>query len=158
MPHSKWGCRTNTTLALSCLAMHPSRSKSKETQETLDHLLARETRDKHNLGFNVARIVGKEKHRGWLTYHAKFDPGLILDLCWRIGANRNDERVDDLVNWIQEAQGHYGLWEYTPHPEVSRWVTFDILRSLSRLDDSTEWYSRRPRSRYESYPSKPKRF
>jgi hypothetical protein len=158
MAHSKWGCRTNTTLALTCLAMHPKRSKSNEARIALDHLLARETRDRQNLGFNVARIVGAEMHRGWLTYHAKFDPGLILDLCWRIGANRKDERVNELVTWIQEAQGPYGIWEYSPHPEVSRWVTFDILRSLSRLDESTEWFSMRPRTRYQSYPSKPKRF
>ena len=158
MPQSKWGCRTNTTFALTCLAMHPTRRKSDEARKALDHLLARETRDRQNLGFNVARIVGIEKHRGWLTYHAKFDSGLILDLCWRIGANRQDERVDALVTWIQEVQGSYGLWEYSPHPEVSRWVTFDILRSLSRLDESTEWFSMRPRTRYESYPKKPKRF
>jgi hypothetical protein len=158
MPHSKWGCRTNTTLALTCLAMHPTRSKSKEARKALDHLLARETRDRQNLGFNVARIIGVEKHRGWLTYHAKFDPSLILELCWRIGANRSDKRVDELVNWIREVQGPYGLWEYIPHPEVSRWITFDILRSLSSLDDSTEWFSMRPRTRYESYSRKSKRF
>jgi hypothetical protein len=158
MPHSKWGCRTNTTLTLTCLAMHPTRRKSDEARKALDHLLARETRERQNLGFNIARIVGAEKHRGRLTYHAKFDPGLILDLCWRIGANRQDERVEDLVSWIQESQGQYGLWEYTPHPEVSRWVTYDILRSLSKIDRSTEWFSMRPRTRYESYPKKPKRF
>ena len=158
MPHSKWGCRTNTTLALTCLANHPTRCKSKETQMTLDHLLARETRDRQNLGFNVARIVGVEKHRGRLTYHAKFDPALILDLCWRIGASQKDERVKELIEWIQEIQGQYGLWEYEPHPEVSRWVTFDILRSLSRIDEKTEWFSMRPRTRYESYPNRKKRF
>ena len=158
MPHSKWGCRTNTTLALTCLAKHPTRCKAKETRMAFDHLLARETRERQNLGFNVARIVGVEQHRGWLTYHAKFDPALILDLCWRVGASRKDERVNELIAWIQESQGQYGLWEYEPHPEASRWITFDILRSLSRIDESTEWFSMRPRTRYESYPSRKRRF
>lgn len=158
VPHSRWGCRTNTTLALTCLALHPTRRTGTAARRALDLLLARETRDRQNLGFNVARVVGAEPQRGAMTYHARFDPALILDLCWRVGAARTDERVDDLVRWVVEQQGPYGLWEYGPKPEVSRWVSFDILRSLSRLDSSTDWLSSEPRTPYVSYPKKPRRF
>ncbi len=158
MPHSRWGCRTNTTLALTCLAFHPTRRTSEPARRALDMLLARETRDKQNIGFNVARTIGYEQHRGHITFHARFDPGLVLDLCWRIGANRNDERVDGLVGWMLEQLGPYGLWEYERKPEASRWVTFDILRSLSKLDEDTEWIATEPRTVYKSYSSRPKRF
>jgi hypothetical protein len=158
MPHTKWGCRTNTTLALTCLALHPSRRKSEEAKRALDLLLSRETRDRRNLGFNVARIVGFEKHRGNLTYHANFDPGLVLDLCWRVGADKADSRVRDLIDWALNQQNRYGLWQYEQRPEASRWVTYDILSSLSRIDESTDWYTSELRTSYQSYSRKPKRF
>lgn len=158
LAHSQWGCRTNTTHALLCLAYHQTRRKSVETHEALDHLLGRETRERNNLGFNIARYIGIEPHRGALTYHAKFDPALILNICAKVGANRTDSRVNDLIQWILEQQGEFGLWEYTPHPEVTRWITFDILRSLANIDDSIEWISTKQRKHFAAYPSKTKRF
>ncbi|MHA1933881.1 MAG: hypothetical protein ACW97A_01250 [Candidatus Thorarchaeota archaeon] len=158
MPHSNWGCRTNTTFALSCLAQHPSRRKGQEARRALDLLLARETRDRLNLGFNVARTVGYEQHRGHFTFHAKFDPGLILDLSWRIGASIEDERVADLVDWVINQQGQFGMWEYEPQPKASRWITYDILRSLSSLDSSTDWFTSEIRTQYRSYKKRSKRF
>ncbi|MFW9920367.1 MAG: hypothetical protein ACFFED_12260 [Candidatus Thorarchaeota archaeon] len=158
MPHTQWGCRTNTTLALTCLAYHPQRRTSAEAKRALDLLLARETRDRRTLGFNTARIIGFEQHRGNLTYHANFDPALVLDLCGRIGANRSDARVDELVSWIQQQQNKYGLWEYETRPEASRWISYDLLYSLSRIDEQSEWFSSELRTRYASYKSKKKRF
>jgi len=158
LAHSRWGCRSNTTASLICLALHPARRFSEEARRALDVLLGRGTREEQNVGFSVARIIGVEPHSGYLTYFAKFDLALILDLCWRIGANRTDERVDELADFIQEIQGPYGLWEYTPHPEASRWVTFDILRSLSSLDETTDWLSLEPRTPFRAYPKKQKRF
>jgi len=75
-----------------------------------------------------------------------------------IGANRDDVRVDDLVKWIQEQQGEYGLWEYVPQPSASRWVTYDILKSLTFVDSSTEWISTKPRIPFAPYPKKTRRF
>lgn len=158
LAHSRWGCRSNTTASLICLALHPTRRFSKEARRALDLLLGRETREKQNVGFSVARIVGVEPRSGYITYFAKFDLALILDLCWRIGADWSDERVDELVKFIQELQGPYGLWEYTPRPEASRWITFDLLRSLSNLDNSTEWLSLEPRTPFRAYPEKEERF
>jgi hypothetical protein len=158
LSHSEWGCRTNTTQVLQCLAYHPSRRTSSEAKQALDHLLGRETRDRNNLGFNVARYIGVEPHRGALIYHAKFDPALLLALCARVGASKSDPRVGDLIDWVIEQQGHYGLWDYSPHPEVSRWISFDILRSLKIIDDSTEWFSTKERKHFTPYPRKKKRF
>ncbi|MFW9786113.1 MAG: prenyltransferase/squalene oxidase repeat-containing protein [Candidatus Thorarchaeota archaeon] len=158
LSHSKLGCRTNTTNALLCLAYHPVRRRSSEARQALDHLLGRETRERNNLGFNVARYIGVEPHRGALTYHAKFDLALILDICSKVGANRSDPRVEDLIDWILEQQGQYGLWEYTPHPEVTRWISFDILRTLGKIDDSTDWISTKKRKHFAAYPHKKRRF
>jgi len=158
LSHSQWGCRTNTTHALLCLAYHPTRRRSPDARQALDHLLGRETRERNNLGFNVARYIGVEPHRGALTYHAKYDPALILDICSKVGANRSDPRVEELIEWIVNQQGPYGLWEYTPHPEVSRWISFDILRALERIDDSTDWISTKKRKHFVPYPRKKKRF
>jgi hypothetical protein len=158
LAHSAWGCRTNTTMALVCLALHPKRRFSQEARRALDLLLGRETRERQNVGFEVARTVGAGQPRGYLTYFAKFDLALILDLCGRIGVDRSDERLDSLVEFMLQIQGPYGLWEYAPHPEASKWVTFDILRSLSRVDSSTNWLSLEPRTPFKAYLQRPKRF
>ena len=83
---------------------------------------------------------------------------LILDLCWRVGADLGDERVAELVDYIKQAQGPYGLWDCIPRPEASRWVTFDLLRSLSHIDKATDWLSLEPRTPFTAYPRRPKRF
>lgn len=138
LAHSKYGCRTNTTAAVSALALHPKRRMSQPAQRGLDLLLAHETRQTHTLGFEVARIIGAERPRGGFTYFRRYDVAQILDLCWRIGASLEDERVADNVRFVKELQGSHGLWEYRRHPEVSRWITFDLLRSLSRLDKESD--------------------
>ncbi len=158
LPHSKNGCRTNTTAALTCLAYHPKRKNGMEAKRALDLLLGRETKERNTLGFEVARLVGIEPFRGYLTFHALFDPAFILNLCWRIGANSSDERVQDFITFIVANQGHYGLWEYIPAPQASRWITFDLLRSLSNLDRNENWINFEPRTPFQPYPKKPKRF
>ncbi len=158
LPRSEWGCRTNTTQALLCFAHHRKRAKENEARRALDHLLSRETRDRGNLGFNVARYLGFEPFRGALTYHARFDPALVLSICSKVGANRSDKRVEELIEWLLQQQGPYGLWDYEPNPEVSRWVTFDVLRSLQGIDDSTHWFSAKTREKFRAYPPKKKRF
>lgn len=158
LAHSRWGCRTNTTAALHCLALHPRRRTSDEARRALDLLLARETREKHTLGFEVARIIGLEITSGYFTHFARFDVAYLLQLCWRIGASTEDERVRELIEFILEQQGTYGLWNYSPFPQASRWVSFDILRSLVHLDNSTEWLSLEPRTPFRAYSKIKKRF
>ena len=158
LAHSRWGCRSNTTGSLICLALHPERRHGAEARRALDLLLGRETREVQNVGFEVARLVGAEAVRGFFTFFARFDLALVLDLCWRIGATRQDERVGDLVAFIRGLQGEYGLWEYAARPQVSRWVTYDLLRSLSRLDTNGGWLSTEPRTPFQPYPSIRRRF
>jgi hypothetical protein len=124
----------------------------------LDLLLAHEHRQANALGFEVARIIGTEPPRGAFTYFKRYDVAQILDLSWRIGASLEDPRVAANVKFVSDLQGPYGLWEYQRHPEVSRWISFDILRSLSRLDKETNWFSMEPRTPFQAYPKKPKRF
>jgi hypothetical protein len=158
LAHSKYGCRTNTTAAVSALALHPARRTSRSARRGLDLLLAHGHRQAHNLGFEVARMIGAEPPRGGFTYFKRYDVAQILDLSWRIGASLEDVRVGENVKFVKELQGPYGLWEYQSYPEVSRWVSFDILRSLSRLDEETDWISMEPRTPFQAYPKKPKRF
>lgn len=161
LAHSRWGCRTNTTTALICLAHHPERRTSAEARRALDLLLGRETRERHHVGLEVARMVGVEPMSGRFTYFARFDLALILDLCWRVSVSLEDGRITNLIDCLRGWQGSYGLWEYTPHPEVSRWVTFDILRSLVRLNATaaeTDWQSSEPRTPFSPYHKQGRRY
>ncbi|HEY3342095.1 MAG TPA: hypothetical protein VGK81_08760, partial [Anaerolineae bacterium] len=88
LAHSRWGCRSNTTGALVCLALHPQRCHGAEAHRALDLLLGRETREEHTFGYEVARLVGAEPARGFFTFYARFDLAFVLDLCWRVGATR----------------------------------------------------------------------
>ena len=158
LAHSRWGCRSNTTGALSCLALHPKRKTGPDARRALDLLLGRETRERHTLGFEVARTIGVEPARGFLTYYARFDLAHVLDLCWRVGAGPNDERISEMMEFVKRLQGPYGLWEYAPHPQASRWITFDLLRSLSRLDETVDWISLEPRTPFQPYPKRERRY
>jgi hypothetical protein len=144
--HSRWGCRSNTTGALICLALHPARRTSEPARRAMDHLLSRETRDAYAIGYEVARLAGAEMPRGYLTYFARFDLALILDLCGRTGIARDDPRVADLLSFIRSLQGTYGLWEYRDRPQISRWLTFDLLRSMALLGADGGWIGLEPRT------------
>lgn len=132
---SRWGCRSNTTGALICLALHPVRRTSEPARRALDLLLGRETREITSLGLEVARLVGAEPVRGFFTYFARFDLALLLDLCGRVGISKNEPRLADLLEFIHSQQGKYGLWETTDWPQAARWLTFDLLRSIRRIDE-----------------------
>jgi len=157
LPHSRWGCRSNTTGALICLSHHPERRTSGPARKALDHLLGRETREAHALGHEVARMVGAEKPRGFFTYFARFDLALILDLCGRVGVSIEDARLADLVAFLQSLQSEYGLWEYPERPQISRWLTFDLLRSLNRLVVG-DWVGEEPRTPFQPYPKRDRRY
>lgn len=158
LPQSRWGCRTNTTAALLCLALHPERRRGEPARRGLDLLLGRETRERGDLGVEVARLVGAEEYRGYLTRFARFDLALLLDLCRRIGATRSDERVAELVTFVSGLRGPYGLWQHPIHPQVARWLTFDLLRSLSRVDEGSDWVGERPRTPFQPYPRRLRRY
>jgi hypothetical protein len=152
LAHSRWGCRSNTTGALLCLALHPDRRQGEEARRGLDLLLGRETREAHVLGFEVSRLLGAEPARGALTFFARFDPALVLGLCASAGLSTEDERVAGLAAFVKGLQGAYGLWHYPPQPQTARWVTYDVLRSLNRLESGTDWLSLEPRTPFRPYP------
>lgn len=154
LAHSRWGCRSNTTGALVCLSLHPERRTSEPARRALDHLLGRETREAFAIGTEVARLAGAEPPRGFLTYFARFDLALVLDLCARIGISRDDARLADLLAFITGLQGEFGLWEYRERPQVARWVTFDLLRSISRLEAQPGWIGSEPRTPFRPYPKR----
>ncbi|MFX1566859.1 MAG: hypothetical protein ACFFCV_00670 [Promethearchaeota archaeon] len=158
LAHSRWGCRSSTTTVLSCLAYHPKRRNSNEAKRALDLILGTNLKLRNNLGFVIARLLGLEKSIGQITFMAKFDIAHILNLCWRIGANQDDERVFDFIEFVKSEQGKFGLWDYIPNPQATRWLTFDLLKSLSNIDKNIEWISEEPRTPFQSYPKKIKRF
>ena len=106
----------------------------------------------------VARIVGAEETQGFLTYYGRFDPALILDLCWRIGADTNDTRVAELVRFIAGLRLASGGFAYGPKLQVSRWVSFDLIRSLSRIKENTGWIPSEPSTPFQKYPKPPRRW
>jgi hypothetical protein len=154
LAHSRWGCRSNTTGALICLALHPQRRTSEPARRALDHLLGRETREAYAVGCEVARLTGAARPRGFLTYFARFDLALLLDLCARVGISKEDERVADLLAFIGSLQGELGLWEYQDQPQISRWLTFDLARSLAWLDAHGDWMGSEPRTPFRPYPKR----
>ncbi len=158
IPHSRWGCRSSTIAVLNSLSYHPKRRQSSEAKRGLDLILGCETKQKNLLGFVISRLVGLEESRGWRTYYPKMDTAHILSLCWKIGASLDDERVAELVDFVKEQRGEYGLWECTLHPQASRWLTFDLLRTLSHLETNTDWISLEPRTPFQEYSKKLKRF
>jgi hypothetical protein len=158
LAHSRWGCRSNTTGVLLCLAHHPDRRQGREARRALDLLLGRETREVKNVGLEVSRLVGAEPTRGTFTYFARFDPALILDLCRLIGATSSDARVSDLSGMVLGILGESGIWHYEAQPQVSRWVTFDLLRSLSSIRPEGDWMGMEPRTPFQPYALRRKRF
>jgi hypothetical protein len=127
------GCRSATTGAVACLALHPERGRSDAARIGVDHLLARETRDESTLGWEVSRLVGLERAMGQVTFYVTFDLAFLLDLASRCGVSPADPRVRALVANLETLRGPYGLWQHPAHPQLSRWLTFDLECSLRRL-------------------------
>jgi hypothetical protein len=149
LPGSK-GCRVNTEAALAALVLHPNRRTGDATRRALDLLLQRETRDEWALGSEVARLTGVEPATGFVTFYARFDLAFVLEIASRAGASADDERVADLVRFIVGLRGAGGSWEHPSHPELGRWLTFELLSSLHRLEVG-EWAGAAPRLPFRAY-------
>jgi hypothetical protein len=132
------GCRSATTGAVACFALHPERRRSEAARIGVDHLLARETHDEANLGWEVSRLVGLQRATGGLTFYVTHDPAFMLHLAARCGVSAEDRRVRDLVTYLESLRSPYGLWQHHAHPQLSRWLTFDIECSLGELTDG-DW-------------------
>jgi hypothetical protein len=144
------GCRSATTGAVACLALHPHRNRSDAARIGVDHLLARETRDESTLGWELSRLVGLERAMGQVTFYVSFDLAFLLDLASRCGVSPEDGRIGDLVTWLETLRGPYGLWEHHAHPQLSRWLTFDLECSLRRLADG-DWIGNEEPANFTPY-------
>ncbi|TXT67682.1 MAG: hypothetical protein BAJALOKI1v1_30045 [Promethearchaeota archaeon] len=158
LPHSQWGCRSNTTAALSCLAYHPKLCKSEATKRALDLVLGTNIKNKSTMGFYLARWLGLEPYFGQITYMAKFDIAHLLRLCWKIGASIHDTRISEFIEFVRSLQGKFGLWESPNYPRITRWLSYDLLYSLSNLETKANWISLEPKTPFQAYPKKNKRF
>ncbi|MFW9950844.1 MAG: prenyltransferase/squalene oxidase repeat-containing protein [Candidatus Thorarchaeota archaeon] len=156
--HSRWGCRSTTLAVLNCFSYHPKRKNSSEIKRAMDLILGTEVKDKYNLGFVISRLIGLEPSRGWISYYPKLDPAHILNLSWKIGIDSTDQRLSELIEFVKNLKGEYGLWDCNLHPQASRWLTFDLLCSLSKLKYKGDWISFEPRTPFRAYPKKEKRF
>lgn len=156
LPHSRWGCRSNTTGALCALAFHPDRRRGPAARRALDLILGRSSCEESPLGFELARILGLEKAGGTFTYFARFDLAHILELCGRVGADSSDVRIEKIVDFLSDRAKESGLLEHTTHPVLNRWLTFDVLRSMASVSVSEAWFSEEPETPFRSY-SAPKR-
>ncbi|MFW9949581.1 MAG: prenyltransferase/squalene oxidase repeat-containing protein [Candidatus Thorarchaeota archaeon] len=156
--HSRWGCRSTTIAVLNCFSYHPKRRASEEMKRAMDLILGTEVKDKYNLGFVISRLIGLEPSRGWITYYPRLDPAHILNLCWKVGVSTSDQRVVELIEFVKNLQGEYGLWNCSLHPQASRWLTYDLLHSFSKLKSEGDWISFEPRTPFRGYPKKEKRF
>ena len=158
LPHSRGGCRSNTTASVIALSVHPDLCSGLEVRRGLDLLLGRETQDVRNIGFETARLIGAEETRGFFTYFARFDPALILELCWRTGIDRSDARVEALAKFLLQERGPNGLWQYPARRQASMWITYSILRSLRGIDDGESWVGDEPRTPFQTYPKQERRW
>ena len=149
------GCRATTTGAVACLALHPERRRSDAARVAVDCLLARETREPATLGWEVSRLVGLERAAGLITFYVTFDQAFLLDLASRCGVSPEDRRVGELVEYLETLRGPYGLWEHPVHPQLSRWLTFDLECSLRRLREG-DWIGNEEPATFTPY-KKPRR-
>jgi len=156
LPRSE-GCRATTTGALACLARHPERRTSDDARRAMDLLLQRETREEWALGAEVARLAGAERARGFATFYARHDLAFMLDLSSRVGVSKDDARVADLVTFLDSRRSAHGLWDHPTHPQLTRWLTLDILSSLKRLE-SGDFVGRDLRAQFRPYPKKRRRY
>jgi hypothetical protein len=148
------GCRVNTEGAIACLVLHPERRRSEATRAALDLVLQRETREQWSLGSEVSRLVGVGPVPGFITSYARFDLAFVLELAARSGASLDDARVSELVAFLHGLRGSAGLWDHPERPDLSRWLTFDLLRTMRRFD-SGDWLGGAPRLPFRAYPRRP---
>jgi hypothetical protein len=151
------GCRSATTGAVACFALHPERNRSDAARVGVDHLLARETREEAALGWEVSRLVGLEPAGGRFTFYVTHDMAFLLDLASRCGVSSQDRRVRDLVAYVETLRGPYGLWQHPTHPQLSRWLTFDLECSSRRLADG-DWIGNEEPASFRPYKKSRSRY
>ncbi len=158
LPHSRWGCRSNTTGALMALSHHPGRRTGEAARRAVDHVLSRETYETADLGFETARCIGAEKTRGLFTFFARSDPGSLLELASKAGFAKSEPRVEKLIGFLAGERTSSGIWRYSRAPQASRWVTFILLRALKNVDEEGRLFGDEPPTPFTDYPRQNRRW
>ena len=158
LSHSRWGCRSNTTAALMSLAWHSEHRRAAGPRRGLDLLLGRGKQEAGNIGFEVSRGIGAEPTRGFFTYFAREDAGLVLEICRRFAISIEDRRVYRIRDFILSQRNGAGLWIYSRRNQVSRWITFFLLRSIYGPVDEDSWIGSEPETAFQEYPKTPRRW
>lgn len=158
LPHSRWGCRSNTTGALMAISNHPARRKGKSARRAADHLLSRERFDTADLGFETARRIGAEKTKGFFTFFARSDPSLLLELASMAGFSQNEPRIEKLIRLVKEERSPSGIWRYPRAPHASKWVTFSLLKVLKSVSKEGRLYGDEPPTPFTDYPRQQRRW
>ncbi|WP_405064378.1 hypothetical protein OG474_22740 [Kribbella sp. NBC_01505] len=125
------GCRSATTGAAACLALHPEHHHSAPAQAAVNHLLARGSHDTSTLGWETSRLLGLEPAKGQVTFYVTPDPAFHLDLASRCGISPHT-----LTTHLEHLRGPYGLWQHPTHPQLTGWLSLNLESSLRRLHDS----------------------
>ena len=105
----------------------------------------------------MSRLVGLERATGRFTFYVTFDLAFLLDLASRCGVSPDDRRVRDLVAYLETLRGPYGLWQHPAHPQLSRWLTFDLECSLRRLADG-DWIGNEEPASFTPYKTPRRRY
>ena len=158
LPHSRWGCASNTIAALLCLAAHPVRGQSEAFRRPLDLLLCRETQERSFLGFDLARTLGAAPSGGFFTYYGRYDPVIALTLASRAGVPSDDPRMKQLLAFIDSLRNDCGLWRHPYSHGLSRWLSYTLLSLLHSHRELSDWFSLEPETPFRNYPVKRKRY
>jgi hypothetical protein len=156
LPQSE-GCRATTTGVLACFAHHPARRTSADARAAMDVLLRRETREESTLGAELSRLVGLEEPRGFATFYARFDLAFVLELASRTGVDASDLRVAELLSFLDARRGRHGLWDHPVHPNLTRWLTLELLASRRRIELGGDWAGTDRHIDYRAYPKQRRR-
>lgn len=158
LARSRWGCRSNTSSAVLCLSMHPQLKNTEYLRKGLDHLLARESRDRKALGYDLARLTGRELLKGFFTFYARFDLLLLLEICAEAGVNTEDKRVLELIEFFKMEQTPAGLWIPPSYPDLAPWATLKILSAIKKISENTGWDGFSPSTPFSPYPKEKRRY
>lgn len=127
LKNSRFGCRSNTTCALLAFSYHPGYLNNENILLALNHLLENQKFERHNFGYNLARLINIEPSQGFFTYFAQNDALISYTLIQRFGVNNNDSKVAKILEFVNSLQNPIGFWQYNNNPTVNHWLTYYIM-------------------------------
>ncbi|MCG8570757.1 MAG: hypothetical protein MJB14_11515 [Spirochaetes bacterium] len=158
VPHSQWGCRSNTTACLIVFSLHKRKKQNPVIKKALDKLLIKVPRNASALGFDLARLLGYEESKGFFTFFKTYDPLTILWLCQQYEVDKEDQRLNNLMQFIMNQRNEYGYWPIQNHPNLGKWLTYFICKTSNNIKEKSRWQSQEFETPFQTYPKGMKRF